>query len=321
MTQKAPLSLRTASAAIAAVLALPSTSVLAQEVTSPAATPTAPAPQIILPQPVPPTEPTQPAPGETIPQPPPTPVAVEPTAAPVAAAPARRTPPAASRAAPRNAAVTAAPAPIESTDETSAPAGTERPGEDSGAVTAPPFIDEPVAPAPVTTGSISDDGLSTTELGLIGGALAIGGIVGVALLNRRRRDPDAPPFDVIAASNAPPPPVRQPRAEVPMPAAAPAAAAATHAAAPVRQPQMQAQTSVPPSIGPRSAKSRSTAVGRHEAMVDDGPTADNPFLTRRNRLRRARFLDKQEQQARKSAVGGDDWLDDYRRQYRATPAR
>lgn len=319
MTQKAPLSLRTASAAIAAVLALPSSSVLAQELTAPAATPTAPAPQIILPQPVPPTEPTQPTPGETIPQPPPAPVAAEPTAGPIAAVPARRAPPGASRPAPRNAAVAAAPAPIQSAEETSAPAVAALPVEDSGAIATPPFIDEPVAPANVTNETVSDDGLSTTELGLIGGAVAIGGILGVALLNRRRRDPDAPPFDLIAASNAPPPPVPQPRAEVPPPAVAPAAA--TPAAAPVRQPQMQAQTSVPPSIGPRSTKPRNTAVGRHEAMVDDGPTADNPFLTRRNRLRRARFLDKQEQQANESAVGGNDWLDDYRRQYRATPAR
>jgi hypothetical protein len=319
MTHKAPLSLRTASAAIAAVLALPSTSVLAHELTAPAATPTAPAPQIILPQPVPPTEPTQPAPGETIPQPPPAPVAAEPTTAPVAAAPARRAPPAASRSAPRNAAVAAAPAPIQSAEETSAPAVADLPVEDSGAVATPPFTNEPVAPATVTNETVSDDGLSTTELGLICGAVAIGGILGVALLNRRRRDPDAPPFDVIAASKAPPPPVPQPRAEVPSPAVAPAAV--TNAAAPVRQPQMQAQTSVPTSIGPRGTKPRSTAVGRHEAMVDDGPTADNPFLTRRNRLRRARFLDKQEQQANESTVGRNDWLDDSRRQYRATPAR
>lgn len=321
MTQKAPLSLRTASAAIAAVLALPSTTVLAQELTSPAATPTAPAPQIILPQPVSPTQPTQPAPGETIPQPPPAPVAAEPATAPVATTLARRSSPAASRPAPRDTAVTATPAPVQSDNETSAPAATELPVEDASAVATPTFIDEPAAPVPVTTDSVSDDGLSTTELGLIGGAVAIGGIVGVALLNRRRRDPDAPPFDVIAASSAPPPPARQPRAEVPPPAIAPIAAAATHAAAPVRQPQMQAQTNAPSSIGPCSTKPRSTAVGRHEAMVEDGPTADNPFLTRRNRLRRARFLDKQEQQAGPATPAGDDWLDDYRRKYRAAPAR
>ncbi len=35
-------------------------------------------------------------------------------------------------------------------------------------------------------------------------------------------------------------------------------------------------------------------VGYHEMLAERGPSADNPFLTRKNRLRRARFYDRQE---------------------------
>lgn len=38
-------------------------------------------------------------------------------------------------------------------------------------------------------------------------------------------------------------------------------------------------------------------VGRHEALAMQGPSADNPFLTVKNRLKRARFYDRQERLA------------------------
>jgi hypothetical protein len=38
-------------------------------------------------------------------------------------------------------------------------------------------------------------------------------------------------------------------------------------------------------------------MGRHEAMAMTGPTADNPFATLTKRLKRARFLDRQERVA------------------------
>jgi hypothetical protein len=37
----------------------------------------------------------------------------------------------------------------------------------------------------------------------------------------------------------------------------------------------------------------SKPAGYYAAIVDDGPTPLNPFLTRQNRLRRAHFLDRQ----------------------------
>jgi hypothetical protein len=38
-------------------------------------------------------------------------------------------------------------------------------------------------------------------------------------------------------------------------------------------------------------------MGRHEAMAMAGPTDDNPFATLSKRLKRARFLDRQERVA------------------------
>ena len=45
-------------------------------------------------------------------------------------------------------------------------------------------------------------------------------------------------------------------------------------------------------------------MGRHEAMALAGPTPDNPFATLSKRLKRARFLDRQERTTYDEALAG-----------------
>ena len=316
MRHTAPLSLRTAGAAIAAVLALPTTAAIAQDATAPVAAPTAPAPVIVLPQPAPP--PPAPAPVLVVPAQPSAPAAAAEAAEPVATATAERVRPAATRAAPR-AAAPARPAPVTAAPVVVPPAIEAAPVETlPGDIEfAPTQAAEPSEVTVAPTGVSDGDGLSAGELGLIGGALAIGGIAAAALLSRRRRSDPAPePIDVFAASRAAPPPPREP---VVTPVAT---RVAPTPAQPARQPApaMAATASggaIP--IGRRTPGN--VSVGRHEAMIDAGPTADNPFLTRKNRLRRARFLDKQEAMMLAQDQPTGDWMDDYRRQYRTASGR
>ena len=52
-----------------------------------------------------------------------------------------------------------------------------------------------------------------------------------------------------------------------------------------------------PRTTPAFAAAPSGSMGRHEAMALAGPTPDNPFATLSKRLKRARFLDRQERTA------------------------
>ena len=289
--------LRPAGAAIAAVLALSTTAGIAQDIVAPPAMP-APAPTIVLLAPAP----AAPAPVIVIP--------TQPTAPVVAKAPApapRATRQAAQRPAapPRPAARATAAAPV------ARPAATIAAAAPVAAIEAPLPADIEFAPAQTAlpadatpeldtaTTAEADSGLGAGELGLIGGALAIGGIAAAALLaRRRRRDPAAEPIDVFAArSAAPPTPL------APQPVATPVATARAAPVAPV-----------------------AAGTGTHVRQAEQGPTADNPFLTRRNRLRRARFLDAQDARLSpadraaaqsQTAPAKGDWLDDYRQQNRA----
>ncbi len=61
-------------------------------------------------------------------------------------------------------------------------------------------------------------------------------------------------------------------------------------------PRADAQFAPPASSGYAAGYKSDSGVwtpGYFESMVDDGPSEVNPFLTRKNRLRRARFLDRQ----------------------------
>lgn len=128
-------------------------------------------------------------------------------------------------------------------------------------VTAPAPVDQP-------TVAINDNALVTG--GLIG--LALMGLGGFALAMRRRRSNAALP---VAQGYEP-----ERRAEaVPQPVAYTAPATARAAA-----PAMALST-----------RNDQVTGGSHVERAMRGPTADNPFLTLRKRLARARFLDKREQ--------------------------
>ena len=242
----------------------------------------------------------------------------------IVAAPAPVAEPRAARTAVRPAPVAAAPrraapaaAPVQTIAGPAAIDGLEAP------VAAAPAADVEFAPvqapvaevAPVDV-SASDDGLSAGELGLIGGALAIGGLAAAAMLaGRRRRDPDAAPDDYVAATFAPRDSDVDP--VVAMPVARPRADGATVA------PTGTTATIAPfkPVYGAHQAQSPALATaGRHVRMAEQGPTTDNPFLTRKNRMRRARFLDAQEAQAGGSTLSGN-WLDDSNPRFRTAAAR
>lgn len=273
MTQKlSPLA--PAAAAIAAVLAFPATAT------------TAPAPVIdIAPvaQPAPAPVPA-PAPAPSIviaPAPPPAPPAetAQQTAAPAAPREAARAatrernaaaPVARARAASAPAAVTSdaavAEAPVGVRVETAAP---------TVAVLPEPTLDE-IAPV-AATDSAADDTIAYALLGAGAAALGIGGIAFAARRRRRIADRNVDTVPMTDRREAPvPEPVMQ--------RAAPAMASPAPAPLAFAAPHKQQRTVAAPRAG----------MGRHEAMVDYGPTADNPFLTRRNRLRRARFLDRME---------------------------
>lgn len=319
MTQKTP-PLRSAGAAIAAVLALSSTTGYAQEMTAPVVAPAPPAaPVIVLPQAAPPAAPT---PTIVVPVQPKAPAPKPEIAA--APAPAAASEPGAARTAARADPVAATPrravpvtAPAQTIAGPAAIDGLEAPVAAAPAaevefapVQAP---DAEVVPVDVTA---SEDGLSAGELGLIGGALAIGGLAAAAMFaGRRRRDPDGAPEDYVAATFAP----RDSDADpiIAMPLARPRADAATVA------PTATTATIAPfkPIYGATQAQtSKSGAVGRHMRMAEQGPTTDNPFLTRKNRMRRARFLDAQEAQAGGSTLSGN-WLDDSNPRFRTAAAR
>lgn len=152
------------------------------------------------------------------------------------------------------------------------------------ATTTPPPTAAPANPL-ATTATIQPieapqpETVDATEIALIGGAL-IGafGIGGAVMLGRRRRSEEVLEDDGLA-----------PKVTAAPPRAGPAP---SNALTRGQSPFFEAA---------RSAHGQ--PVGRHEAMVDAGPTAENPFLTRRARLRHARFLDERERAAAPHLVG------------------
>lgn len=277
MTQKlSPLA--PAAAAIAAVLAFPAT---AHATAAPAPAPVIDIAPVAQPAPAPVPAPA-PAPSIVIaPAPPPAPPAetAQQTAAPAAAREAARAatrertaaaPVARARAASAPAAATSdaavAEAPVGVPVETAAP---------TVAVLPEPTLEE-IAPV-AATDSAADDTIAYALLGAGAAALGIGGIAFAARRRRRIADRNV---DTVPMTDRREAPVRDPV----MQRAAPAIASPAPAPLAFAAPQQQQRTVAAPRAG----------VGRHEAMVDYGPTVDNPFLTRRNRLRRARFLDRME---------------------------
>ncbi|MGK2911771.1 MAG: hypothetical protein ACSLE1_18500 [Sphingobium sp.] len=279
---------RPARAAIAAVLAFASTPLLAQEAapTAPppiAPTQAAPAPVIAAPTLVTPPAPVaaQAAPAPVMaapsavvqPTPAPTPVAVE--AAPEASASpreaSRRVAPtrtnsaraqAVTPAAPNRAAVELAPS-----NEVATAAPLASTNGDTGSTAT-----EETTPAVVPVSNTAAQGSNGLEWGLAGGAVVLIGGLGLIAMRRRRPVSDEMPI-----------------AERLEPVAQPIAVNTTMD----RQPAMTASDYVEP----RAAYPAMTAAGTRgslEARAAEGPSATNPFLTRKNRLRRAHFTERQQ---------------------------
>ncbi len=296
MTKNIALS-RPAMSAIAAFLVLSTPGAFAQETPTVTMTPpvAAPTPQ------TPPTvaEPTTTAPVATsqVAQPAAsTPVVIRvpldiapETAAPATKAAERATAPArAERTAQR--ARPAAAAPVAAAPAAATPAA-DTPMPDEAAPIAAPMTTnmEPIAEpaAPVKMASTTPTG-NEFPWELAGGAAAllIVGGAGLAFAVRRRR--------VGSAESAA-------YAYEPQPGAAPAPATAE--TQPWITPAYAPREEVAPRTVPAFAAAPSGSMGRHEAMAMAGPTDDNPFATLSKRLKRARFLDRQERVAYDETLG------------------
>ncbi|HEY0594857.1 LPXTG cell wall anchor domain-containing protein [Sphingopyxis sp.] len=209
------------------------------------------------------------APAETV---------AEPKAAPRAVTPAPRAEQSAQRARPVAAArVAAAPA---------TPPVAEAPLLDEAAPIATPatVAVEPVAEAAPLPAEKANTGGNDFPWELAGGAAAllIVGGAGLAFARRRRDVGEEEPAYEYA----------------PAPAAEPATAGQQWVT-PAYMPREQAA----PRTVPAFAAAPSGSMGRHEAMAMAGPTPDNPFATLNKRLKRARFLDRQERVAYDETLG------------------
>lgn len=284
MTQSTKKLLTTVAFAALASTALPSLAQEAPATQEPAAPAASSAPVVVQQaQPAPPVS-IAPAPvvqaSPTVPTPPATVLKVPELDPPVAtAAPAERvaTRARAAAATPRAtsepAATTAARA-VEPALTPAAPAS-RAPADELAAAPEAPAATAPTAQQATADQPAEADWSTIGGIAAVGGAAALG--IGGLALSRRRRDPLA---DDAIATNA----------IVAEPVIQPANAYAEEVATPVAAPAMV--TAAP-------AFARETpafeGVGRHVAAARVGPTPENPFLTERARMRRARFLDKREE--------------------------
>lgn len=161
-----------------------------------------------------------------------------------------------------------APAPVET-----APAETAEAAPATEMTAAAPLAAAPatVAPPaetmaePVAQRATGNDSFPWEIVGGAAALLVIGG-AGLAFARRRRTADEEEAFDTVFIDDA--------RAADPVPA-------------------VPAPSPTPPSA-PAFAATPAAGMGRHEAMAMAGPTPDNPFVTLRKRLVRARFLDRQD---------------------------
>lgn len=287
---------RPATSAIAAFLVLSTPAAFAQEaptitMTPPVTAPTAPTPQ------TPPTvaEPSAPAP-----------VAAPQAAQPVAPAPVIRVPldiePAETTPAPRAAERAEAPAPARPAQRArsvaaapvATPVADTAPTAELAPVAAPMAApadavieptSAPAKPAPAASGEFPWE--------IVGGAaalLVIGG-AGLAFARRRRHPADEMAYAEVVRDA----PIERTAASAPI--AGEGQQWVSPAYAP-RTPEVAA-----PRTTPAFAAAPSGSMGRHEAMAMAGPTPENPFVTLSKRLKRARFLDRQERLAYNETLG------------------
>ncbi|MGV3771035.1 MAG: hypothetical protein ACO1NM_13485, partial [Sphingobium phenoxybenzoativorans] len=151
-----------------------------------------------------------------------------------------------------------------------------------------PVVDAPIAtPTQTAETGLTDSGMSDEAKFAMGaGAVAILAI-GAAFAMRRRKDPLDEPVAVDPYA-----PVSAPAPAAPVLSDAPAVTVRP-ARTPVAEPVMATAGAVEsPYIAPTYEPVRHMAAPASslEAMVAEQPTQANPFLTRKNRLRRANFL-------------------------------
>lgn len=294
MTKNIALS-RPAMSAIAAFLVLSTPSAFAQETPTVTMTPPVAAP-------TPQTPPTVAEPSTTAP------VAVPQAAQPAASSPVIRVPldiaPETTAPAPKAAERAVTPAPrAERTAQRARPAATapaaatpaatpatDAPLFDEAAPIAAPVTAsvEPIAepaPAPIEQSSTTGNEFPW-ELAGGAAALLIAGGVGLAFARRRRTAgevyDETPTYEYERTATAEP---ATGNAQWVTPAYAP-------------------REEVAPRTVPAFAAAPSGSMGRHEAMALAGPTDDNPFATLNKRLKRARFLDRQERNAYDETLAG-----------------
>ncbi|RVT41082.1 hypothetical protein [Sphingobium algorifonticola] len=278
------ITVRPARAAIAAVLALGSTPLLAQ-VAAPSAPPpvaaTQPAAPAVnaAPPPVASTAPDVAAPilkpqspvVQPLPEAPP--VVAAPIAEAAPPAPVRREILRAERAAPTDAPAAADAAPVAAT--TAAPAAATPSAVSTSAVPAP--VESTPAALPASNAVPADPAdNSALEWGLMGGGIVLlGGAALLATMRRRRLRADSDP--VIHRAS-----VQHGVREEPVIESA------------ITTDRVPSPVAVAPTPVAARRSTASPVVGHQhadlEAMVAAAPTADNPFRTRKNRLRRAHFL-------------------------------
>lgn len=120
-----------------------------------------------------------------------------------------------------------------------------------------------------------DSGMPLWMWGALG-ALAVLIAGGAVLMLRRRTIADERASDVVIEERTPVTPVKR---------------------APVASSGQVVTPSVLETPAPAATIATMPGMGRHERAALAGPTPDNPFLTRRNRVKRARFYDRQERVA------------------------
>ncbi|HWW58077.1 MAG TPA: hypothetical protein VN047_14395, partial [Sphingopyxis sp.] len=162
-------------------------------------------------------------------------------------------------------------------------------------VTAPAEPVADVAPLPVEKAKTAGGEFPWEIVGGAAALLIVGG-AGLAFARRRRNkgelsdeswEPVATTEPAIVA-----PAVTTPRAAIAEPASTDAK--------PWITPAYTARERTTPAF----AAAPSGSMGRHEAMALTGPTPDNPFATLAKRLKRARFLDRQERTAYDETLAG-----------------
>ncbi len=290
---------RPATSAIAAFLVLSTPAAFAQEAPAITMTPPVVAPTVQTPPTV--AEPSAPAPVAAPPAAQtsaPAPVIRVPLdIAPVETAPEPRAAPRAEAPAPARVARSRPAAAPVATASAATPAANSAPVAETAPIAAPMAAPaEPViepAPTPVETTTATPTS-SEFPWEIVGGAAAVLLVGGAGLaFARRRRAADHVVYDEVV-EQAP-----APRLE---PVAARAAPEAEQWVTPAYTPREPVAAA--PRTTPAFAAAPSGSMGRHEAMAMAGPTPDNPFATLSKRLKRARFLDRQERIAYNETLGG-----------------